>query len=105
MGFFISTINPKNLFLTYAGAATIDASMATPSQQAIALIVYAIVASAGVAVPIVGHILFTERADATLVRLKDWMIRHNAVMTTALFIIFGVLIFGNGLVILSTFTH
>jgi hypothetical protein len=40
-----------------------------------------------------------------VVRLKDWMIRHDAVMATALFIIFAVLIFGNGLVILSTFTH
>ena len=79
--------------------------MATPLQQAIALIVYAIVASSSVGVPTIGHILFTERADATLVRLKEWMIRHNAAMATALFIIFAVLIFGNGLVLLLTLTH
>lgn len=105
VGFFVSTFNPKNLLLTYAGAATIDASMATPLQQAIALIVYAIVASSSVGVPIFGHILFTARADATLIRLKDWMIRNNAVMATVLFVIFGVLIIGNGLVVLLTFTH
>ncbi len=102
MGFVVSTFNPKNLFLTSAGAATIDASMATPSQQAIALIVYAIVASSGVGVPIIGHILFAERANATLLKLKDWMIRNNAVIVAILLVIFGVIIIGNGLVILAT---
>jgi threonine/homoserine/homoserine lactone efflux protein len=48
MGLLVSSLNPKNLLLTDAGAATIDASMATPLQQAIALIVYAIVASSSV---------------------------------------------------------
>ena len=102
MGFFMSAFNPKNLFLTYAGAATIDASMATPSQQAIALILYVIVASSGVGFPIIGHILFADRANATLLRLRDWMTRYNAIMVTSLLTIFGVLIIGNGVLILST---
>ena len=101
MGFLLSTFNPKNLLLTFAGAASIDASMATPSQQAIALALYAIVASLSVGIPIIGYILFTARARTVLVDWKGWLIRNNAIMVTALLAVFGALIIGNGLLVLS----
>jgi hypothetical protein len=101
MGFLLSTFNPKNLLLTFAGAASIDASMATPSQQAIALALYAIVASLSVGIPIIGYILFTDRARTVLADWKGWLIRNNAIMVTALLVVFGALIIGNGLLVLS----
>ena len=101
MGFLLSAINPKNLLLTFAGAASIYASKATPSQQAIALIVYAVVASLSVALPIIGYRLFTERVQSVLADWKDWLLRNNAAVVTALLIVFGALIIGSGLKILS----
>jgi len=101
MGFLLSVFNPKNLLLTFAGAASIDASMATPSQQAIALALYAVVASLSVGIPISGYVLFTERARTVLADWKNWLIRNNAIMMTALLVVFGALIIGNGLLVLS----
>jgi hypothetical protein len=101
MGFLLSAFNPKNLVLTFAGAAAIDASMATPSQQAIALTLYAVVASLSIIIPIIGYTLFTERVETVLTDWKDWLIRNNAIMVTAVLAAFGALIVGSGLLILS----
>ena len=101
MGFLLAVFSPKNLLLTFAGAASIDASMATPSQQAIALALYAIVASMSVGIPIIGYILFKERARTVLANWKCWLIRNNAIMVTVLLAVFGALIIGNGLLVLS----
>lgn len=101
IGFSLSTFNPKNLLLTFAGAASIDASMATPTQQAIALFVYATVASLSVGIPIMGHILSAERFQTSLVDWRDWLIKNNTSVVIALLLVFGALIIGNGLKVLS----
>ena len=101
LGFLMSALNPKNMLLTFAGTASIYASKTTPSEQAIALTIYAIVASLSVGLPIIGYKLFTERVQSVLVDSKDWLIRNNAGVVTALLFVFGALIIGNGLKVLS----
>ena len=101
IGFLLSALNPKNLLLTFAGAASIYASGATPSQKAIAFFVYAVVASLSVALPIIGYRLFTEQVQSVLADWKDWLIRNNAAVVCVLLIVFGTLIIGNGLKILA----
>jgi hypothetical protein len=99
-GFLLSVFNPKNLVLTFAGAATIDASMATPLQQGIALIIFASVSSLSVIVPIIGYTLFTAQAKILLIRCKEWLIRNNVRVMAVLMFVFGALIIGSGLRIL-----
>ena len=101
LGFLLSALNPKNMLLTFAGTASIYASTATPAEQAIALTIYAVVASLSVGFPIVSYMLFTERVQSVLVDWKDWLIRNNASVVTALLVVFGALIIGNGLKVLS----
>ncbi len=101
MGIAFSALNPKNLVLTFAGVASIDASNGTPGQQGIALAVYAFVASLSVIVPMVGYFAFTERIRPTLIGWKDWLIRNNAGVVTVLLIVFGALLIGNGLKMLA----
>lgn len=102
MGFFLSTLNPKNLLLTFAGATYIDASMATPSQQTIALTIYAVFASLSIIIPIIAYTLFTDRVAAVLVDWKGWLIRNNAVLVAILLVFLGLLVIGNGLLIIAS---
>lgn len=101
IGFLLSALNPKNLLLTFAGAASIYASGAATSQKAIAFFVYAVVASLSVALPIIGYRFFTEQVQSVLADWKDWLIRNNAAVVCVLLIVFGTLIIGNGLKILA----
>ena len=97
MGFILSVFNPKALLLIFAGAAAIDASMATPSQQAIALTLFAFVGSLNVAIPIIGYALFPEQARTVLTNLNGWLVRNNTIVVTSLLVVFGALIIGSGL--------
>ena len=71
--------------------------MATPSQQAIALTLFAFVASLNVAIPIIGYALFPEQARTVLTNLNGWLVRNNTIVVTSLLVVFGALIIGSGL--------
>ena len=97
---FLLALNPKNLVLTFAGAAAIDASMATPVEQATALIVFTVVASLTIIIPTIVYFLYTERVRAILMGWKAWLTQHNTAVVTGLLVIFGVFLIGDGLRIL-----
>jgi hypothetical protein len=98
---FLLSLNPKNLVLVFAGSATIDSSLATPTQQLIALIVFATVASITLIIPIIVYNLFPERSHLVLASLKRWITRNSAEVLAFLLTLFGVLVIWNGLTILS----
>jgi len=99
-GFLFSSANPKNLFLSAVGAATVDASMLVPGEQLIALLVFSAIASLTIAVPVAGYFLARHSAEAIFGTCKDWLIRHNANMIIVLLLVFGALLIGQGMKIL-----
>jgi hypothetical protein len=98
---FLLSLNPKNLVLVFAGSATIDSSLATPTQQLVALIVFAIVASITFIIPIIVYYLFPERSQLILASLKSWITQNSAHVLASLLTLFGVLVIWNGLSILA----
>lgn len=100
-GFLLSSVHPKNLVLTAAGAATIDASMLDPGAQLIALLLFCAIASLTIAIPVAGYFLVGHSAEAMLRSWKDWLVKNNATMITALFLIFGALLISRGMTILA----
>ena len=93
-GALLSGLNPKNLLLAVGGAASIAASEIPTSQQAIAYLVFALIATIGVALPVVIYFALGDRAPAILDRMKAWMGQHNAVIMTILCLIIGVKLIG-----------
>ena len=93
-GILLSSLNPKNLLLGVAGAATIAQASIPTGQQAIAYIVFALIASIGVAAPVVIFFALGDRAPALLERMKTWMGQNNAVIMAILCLIIGVKLIG-----------
>ncbi len=75
-GFSLSSINPKNLAPTAAGAAAILEASKAPVEQAFAIIVFTVVASLGIAIPTVLSAFGGQRINSALVRAAGWMTRH-----------------------------
>jgi hypothetical protein len=100
-GFLLASVTPKNLFLTVAGAATIDASMLGKAAQVIALLVFAAVASLTVAMPVAAYFLARRRAVARFRNWKDWLVKNNVTIIWVLLIVFGLLLTGRGMAILA----
>jgi len=55
------------------------------------------VASASIAVPVVFYLVGGERAAAVLDGWKTWLTAHNGAVMAVLFLVFGVVLFSEGL--------
>src|SRR5262249_51322938 len=78
LGFVLSAVNPKNLILTLAAATSIAATNLPGTDQVIAFVVYALIATLGVAAPLIVYFTMGARAQAILDDLKTWLAHNNA---------------------------
>ncbi|MGH3289411.1 MAG: GAP family protein, partial [Streptosporangiaceae bacterium] len=93
----LSGANPKNLLLAVGGAAAIAQTGIPGGQQALAYLVFAVIATLGVAIPVGIYFALGERSAKILGGLKDWMSEHNAVIMTVLCLIIGVKLIGDAI--------
>ena len=93
----LSGANPKNLLLAAGGAAAIAQTGISGAQQAIAYVVFAVIGTLGVGIPVGIYFALGERSQELLARLKDWMTQHNAVIMTVLCLIIGANLIGDGI--------
>ncbi len=96
-GMFLSGLNPKNLLLAVAGAAAIAGTGVSTGDETIAWIVFILIASIGVATPVVIAFAMGDRSRALLDRLKSWMARENAVIMAVLLLVIGVKLIGDAI--------
>jgi hypothetical protein len=90
-------LNPKNLILTLSAAATIAQTGISGADQAIAYIVFVLIATIGVAAPVVVYLSMGERAAEILGKLKDWMGHNNAVIMSVICLIIGAKLIGDAI--------
>jgi len=93
----LSGANPKNLLLAVSGGATIAQTGIPGGQQAIAYLVFALIGTLGVGVPVVIYFALGKRSDKVLGGLKDWMSQHNAVIMTVLCLIIAAKLIGDAI--------
>jgi hypothetical protein len=93
----LSGANPKNLLLAVAGGAAIAQTGISGGQQAIAYLVFAVIGTLGVGIPVVIYFAMGERSEKLLAGLRDWMSAHNAVIMTVLCLIIAAKLIGDGI--------
>ena len=97
IGVLLAGVNPKNLILTI-GAATGLAQLGLSTADAVvSLIVFVVVASLTIAVPVVYYLLGGEHAKTELDSMKGWLALHNTAVMAVLFLVFGVDLIAKGI--------
>lgn len=96
-GVVLSALNPKNLILTVAGMAAVVGADLSAAEQAAALVVFTLIGSLGVAIPVVMFFALGERAGPLLARLKEWMERNSAAIMAVILLLIGVKLLGDAL--------
>ena len=96
-GALLSGVNPKNLALTLAAAATIAATGVPGGQQAVALAVFVVLGSLTILAPVVIYFTLGARATEILNGLKTWMADHNAAIMTVLLLVLGAKLIGDAI--------
>jgi hypothetical protein len=77
MGTVMILANPKNLTLTAAASDAVADSASTAGAQVPALVLFAVVGSLGLAVPLVLRVAVGARAVGTLTRWRRWLMLHG----------------------------
>ena len=95
IGVALAAVNPKNLLLVVGAAAAIAQTGASTGSQAIALLVFIILATLGVGAPVGIYYLTGERATRILGELHDWMARENSTIMAVICLIIGAKLIGD----------
>jgi threonine/homoserine/homoserine lactone efflux protein len=93
----LAGVNPKNLLLTAAAAATIAETGVDTSDQVIALAVFIFVATLGPGVAVAIYFVLGARAKRMLDELKLWMAANNATIMAVICLVIGVKLIGDGI--------
>ena len=93
----LSGANPKNLLLAAGGAATIAQTGIPAGQQAVAYLVFALIGTLGVGIPVGIYFAMGERSEKLLAGLKGWMSQYNAVIMSVLCLIIGAKLIGDAI--------
>ena len=102
LGLLLSAVNPKNLLLVIAAAVTIGQAGLGTGQQVVALVVFVLIGSVTVALAVVYSLLGGEGAAARLEEAKGWLAANNATVMFILLLVFGVVLIGKAIGILSS---
>jgi threonine/homoserine/homoserine lactone efflux protein len=97
MAILLSALNPKNLVFIIGGATALAQFDLPGGDEAIAWLVFTLVATIGVAAPMVIYLVMGDRAATTLDGLRTWMARNNTAVLAVLLLIIGVKLVGDAI--------
>lgn len=95
-GFLIGAGNPKNVAMAVAASVAIGAALLPTEQIAGVVLVYVVLASLGVAAPLVVALVAGERSTAILGEARVWLERHNATVLGVMYLVFAIVLATKG---------
>lgn len=101
MGVLLSGVNPKNLGLTLAAAVSISSAGLDTGEEAVVGLVYIVLASITLIVPVVGYLAARETMTPVLDSMKAWLTHNNATVMSVLFVILGAKVLGDGITLVA----
>jgi threonine/homoserine/homoserine lactone efflux protein len=93
----LAVANPKNLALSLAAGASLAQAGLSGGEAAVGLVVFVVIASVSVVVPVIAYLTGGERAAGVLDGWKTWLSANNTAMMAVLFLVFGAVLFSQGL--------
>lgn len=97
MAIALGIVNPKNIILSIGAATTISTAGLTLGGDIVVVLVYLLVATCSVTIPVIAYLFASDRLRAPLERLRDWLTQENATIMFILFLLLGVSMLSNGL--------
>jgi len=94
VGAGIGAGNPKNIVVALGTAVAVSSAGLPVGQQVTVLAIYLVLASLGVAAPILAMLVLGDRAGTVLDGWKTWLTRNNTAMMAVIYLFFGVYLIG-----------
>ena len=97
IGLTIGALNPKNIAVGVAAAITIASAGISTGVTISVVAMYTVIASLGVATPIVATLILGDRSTEVLEGWKAWLDRNTAAVMAVIYLVFGVILVGKGI--------
>jgi len=97
LGFALAAINPKNLLMCIAAGVSIGSASLATSGVITSILVFTIIASSTVAIPVIGYLVAADRLREPLANLKVWLQDNNTTVMSVLILVVGVVLIGKGI--------
>ena len=97
LGAVLAAANPKNLPLLISAAGSIGQAELDTGEVIITVIVFVVLASLGMLIPLVVYAAAGDRGPAILDSARTWLVTNNGVIMAVLFLILGVNLVGKGI--------
>ncbi len=93
----LAGVNPKNLLLSIAAGMALAALDLSTSEAVVSMLVYVLIGSISILVPVVYYLVGGAKAKRSLDSLKDWLAVNNTAVMAVLFLLFGVKLIADAL--------
>jgi hypothetical protein len=93
----LSAANPKVLLLAAAAGLAIGADDFTARGDVVAVVVFTLVASVSVAIPVLAYTVLGERVLGPLGVARDWLVRNNSAVMAVVLVVIGLLLLLKGI--------
>jgi hypothetical protein len=88
---------PKGLLLGIAAGLALNAASVRADEAVILIIIYTVIATSTVVIPIVASLVAPRRMEPKLVAVRDWLATNGRILTSVMMLLIGVVILGSGL--------
>ncbi|MGO4103755.1 GAP family protein [Leifsonia sp. YAF41] len=90
-------LRPKALLLSAAVGVSITADNLNVASGSIVILIYTLVASVTVSIPVILTLASPTRMEPRLIQIRSWLERNNRTVSIVIMLVIGVVIFSNGL--------
>jgi threonine/homoserine/homoserine lactone efflux protein len=97
LGLLLDGLNPKNLLLTIGAASGLAQLGLSGSDVVVSLIVFVILGSISIAVPVIYYMAGGDAAESSLDSMKQWLTIHSSAVMTVVLLIVGVDLIAKGI--------
>jgi threonine/homoserine/homoserine lactone efflux protein len=97
LGLVVSVLNPKEIALGAGAGLVIGGVLYGFGESVAAVAIYAAIASLTVAAPVIAVLIAGSRVTESLGDFRGWLVRNNTTVVSVVMLVFGAILFGDGL--------
>ena len=97
LGLVLTAVVPKNLLLAFAAGLVLGEAGLGVGQAAVVVILFTVIATSTVAVPVVAHLVASARMSGPFEELREWLVRNNVAIMVMVLLLIGVVLIGSGI--------
>jgi len=104
VGLFLSILNLKNAAMVASGAVVIAAGGLSSLNEVLLLLVFCLIASLGVFLPVAIYLLFRNMVEAVFARMKVWLQKYSTLILMFVLIVFGLWSLYRGIILVGIYS-